>query len=171
MLEIDKLYDLPFNAEVGTLVKVKEKQKVYRFTGLSWQEYIENSEDTEVTLETGLTWYELNQQAMSQLPPLTPEALKEKQKVINDFVEKCRDNKFFMLYGRDADYMTLFRRKLGAHERIGKALIECLGSLADTVYEIEENNTGNYVEIWVKYNDKPILLNLFPYDAGVVNFD
>lgn len=167
MLAVDKLYNLPFDVEVDTLVKVREKQKVYRFTGLSWQECVEGSG----TLNTELTWYELNQQTMAQLPPLTSKELEGKQKVINNFVEKHRNNKFFMLYGRDADYMTLFCRKIGVHERIGKALIECLGSLADTIYEIEENNSGNYVEIWVKYQDKPILLNLFPYDAGVVNFD
>ena len=48
-------------------------------------------------------------------------------------------------------------------------LYECIMSMTDTVYSIENIN-NEYAEIWVRdiKTDKAIVMYLFPYDNGVV---
>lgn len=86
--------------------------------------------------------------------------------------------RYFMLYGRDVSYFTVFRRVSGKAdtESLFAGLKEILMALGD-VYAIDPTADGSAIEIWVRYIDEEqeidemTCLYLFNYDEGVVTFN
>ena len=114
-------------------------------------------------LELGL--YEINKQIISQLPSLTDEELDKKIDVINDSYIKCV-NDFYMLYGKEISYFTLF--KVNEPIYFAQTVLDCLNEIGE-IKAIDPTEDGFAVEIWVQpTNEEPTCLYLFPYDNGLV---
>ena len=114
-------------------------------------------------LELGL--YDLNKQIISQLPPLTDEELDKKIDVIDDSYIKCV-NDFYMLYGKEISYFTLF--KVNEPIYFAKTVLDCLNEIGE-IKAIDPTEDGFAIEIWVQpTNEEPTCLYLFPYDNGLV---
>lgn len=114
-----------------------------------------------------MTQYEMNKMIIGQLNCLTPEEKSKKYELINDWQKKNKAT-YYAMIGKENNYYTIF--KTGAiHElsNLGEGVLQCLESVGDT-YSIEETTAGDAIEIWVKYEDEPIVIYLFPYDKGVV---
>lgn len=110
--------------------------------------------------------YDLNKQIIAQLPMLSDEELSNKKTVINQLHEKF-NNEYYMLYGKELSYFTLF--KLKDPSRFGDEVIECLGYLDGDVKCIDMTEPEDAIEIWVHEGTKdPTCLYLFPYDTGLV---
>lgn len=114
-------------------------------------------------LELGL--YDLNKQIISQLPSLTDEELDKKIDVIDDSYIKCV-NDFYMLYGKEISYFTLF--KVDEPIYFAKTVLDCLNEIGE-IKAIDPTEDGFAIEIWVQpTNEEPTCLYLFPYDNGLV---
>lgn len=108
--------------------------------------------------------YEMNKQIISQLPKLTEAELFDKDLLINTLYAKF-NNEFYMLYGKEISYFTLFR--IFDSIRFGNEVIDCLNNVGD-IKAIDFTEPEDAIEIWVETEDGPTCLYLFPYDNGVV---
>ena len=136
-----------------------EDGKLKIFQGGEWKDLnVEGS-----NLELGL--YDLNKQIISQLPSLTDEELDKKIDVIDDSYIKCV-NDFYMLYGKEISYFTLF--KVNEPIYFAKTVLDCLNEIGE-IKAIDPTEDGFAIEIWVQPTDEePTCLYLFPYDNGLV---
>lgn len=115
-----------------------------------------------------LNLYDLNKQIISQLADFTEERVNDLNAAINIW-SGARDNKYYLLYGKEIGYFTLFQEDNNEKEDygLGEGVIECLSSFeAIKEYDINEDA----IEIWVKTEDNVTVLYLFGYDTGVVNY-
>lgn len=117
-------------------------------------------------IEMGL--YDMNKQIIAQLPTIEKENIQEKIDMINEFAVNNK-NFYYMLYGKEISYFTLFKRAPYYEEdRIGEVMIECLDSIGD-IKAIDYTEAQDAIEVWVVNEDGPTCLYLFPYDSGVVS--
>ena len=111
-------------------------------------------------IELGI--YDMNKQIITQLPALTN--LDEKAQLINELDNQWR-NKYYMLYGKEISYFTLFVMK----ERcvFGHEVIECLKNVG-VIKAIDLTEENDAIEAWVDNEGEATCLYLFPYDNGIV---
>lgn len=146
----------------GEICYAQDTDNLYLYKNNQWIEFSNvqiNGEGLELSL------YELNRTIISQLNPLSKEDIIEKKQDINNFVS---NNKFYMMYGREVSYFTVFHISDDKAEfsNLADGVLECLSVIGD-IYSIEMvDNTA--IEIWVKFQDIVTCLYLFPYDNGVV---
>ena len=115
-------------------------------------------------LELGL--YDLNKQIIEQLPTLTPEELENKKEIINEFHKKY-NNEFYMLYGKEISYFTLFKLNKNTTQ-FGNEVIDCLKNVG-FIKSIDKTETDDAIEIWIQPETiESTCLYLFPYDSGLV---
>ena len=115
-------------------------------------------------LELGL--YDLNKQIIEQLPALTPEELENKEETINELHKKY-NNEFYMLYGKEISYFTLFKLNKNTTQ-FGNEVIDCLKNVG-FIKSIDMTETEDAIEIWVQPETiESTCLYLFPYDSGLV---
>ena len=143
-----------------------------------WQPYNISLDSSGV----GISLYELNKSVISQLPVFNENAWSGSEKIFNDWLDrqlsKEKKPKYFMLYGKDISYFTVFRRVFGTadFETFFAGLKEILTNIGD-VYAIDPVEDDSAVEIWVRYIDEEQKINemtclyLFNYDEGVITFN
>lgn len=113
--------------------------------------------------DINLSLYDMNKQIISQLPPL--EDMDAACKAVNNLYEKTK-NEFYMLYGKEISYFTLFR--MDKPEWFFEELILCLHSIG-VIKAMDITEDESAVEIWVVDDDnEATCLYLFPYDNGLV---
>lgn len=112
-----------------------------------------------------LALYDMNKQIISQLP--TIENFDDAIFVINNLHKKFQ-NQFYMLYGKEISYFTLFQI-IGAEITFGKEVIDCLNNVGQ-IKAIDMTEDEDAVEIWIYMEDDKdaTCLYLFPYDLGLV---
>ena len=106
--------------------------------------------------------YDMNKHIISQLPVLTD--LENKKYTINSLHAKF-NNEFYMLYGKEISYFTLFR--IFDSTYLGNEVIDCLNNVGD-IKAIDFTEAQDAIEIWIQDEDGPTCLYLFPYDSGLV---
>ena len=109
-----------------------------------------------------ISLYEMNKQIISQLPVI--EDFSESKKLVNS-LHNIFNNKYYMLYGKELSYFTLFEIKNPIN--FWKSVEECLKNIGP-VKSIEITEPQDALEIWVQVNDEATCLYLFPYDTGLV---
>lgn len=137
--------------------------------------------DETATISTGLTIFEMNKRLVSKEPLFDfgdEKAANELCEALSKFFNKDTNDTYYLLYGRDIHYVTLFQARKGGEQNqvIGH---ECLEIVLDTIGNVGElismdfNTEGETsVEIWIRTADsKAELLYLFPYDKGIVHLD
>ena len=151
----------------------EENEKFYTFHEGKWIIIEENMEEL---MPSPMQLYELNKQFVSQLPPLTEQDLKDRKEMVDNWVDESID--FYLLYGREISYFTLFQRckDEAITESISDILFECLDGIGtvismDVLTELDEPT----IEIWVKIavedqEDFVTVLYLFDYTKGVERF-
>lgn len=113
--------------------------------------------------DINLSLYDINKQIISQLPPL--EDIDAACKAVNNLYEKTK-NEFYMLYGKEISYFTLFR--MDKPEWFFEELSLCLHSIG-VIKAMDLTEDESAVEIWVvDDNNEATCLYLFPYDDGLV---
>ena len=106
--------------------------------------------------------YDLNKQLIAQLPELAD--LNKAIQTISALHEMYH-NKYYMLYGKEISYFTLF--KLIEPQYFAQEVLDCLRNVGK-IKAIDPDEPGTAVEIWVETDDGPTCLYLFPYDSGLV---
>lgn len=131
-------------------------------------ENLEDNIDIKGSNKVSIDLYTMNKEIISQLNDITEEELKAKEKIISEFI-KLKNNKFYMLYGKEIGYFTLFNIKYSITGKTGKEIISCLKEIG-TIKSIDLEKDKSAIEIWVKpFNEEEsTCLYLFPYDLGVV---
>ena len=137
----------------------------YIYHNGEWHEMAINPKGIELDL------YSLNKQIIMQLPFLEGKIVDSKKKLFNELLEKTR-NVYYMLYGKEISYFTVFHYESFETENFDDLVVECLeniGNIKSIEYADEEKNA---IEIWVesKQTHDVTCLYLFPYDTGVVTF-
>lgn len=120
-------------------------------------------------MDASIELYELNRSIIEQQGPLSKEALPEKMILLKEFVEDT-NNDFYMLYGKEIGYFTLFMKdRIYDFETIDYAITECLMHIGP-IHSIELTANKDAIEIWVKYTERNLqtCMYLFPYDDGIV---
>jgi hypothetical protein len=152
----------------GEVVFMEEENEFYLYHN---DEYTLIPNEAKVKL--GL--YDMNAQIISQLATLNRETIRSKRKDFKDFINKA-DNNFYMLYGKEISYFTLFNildpnvNYVGAEvfSDFYEVFIECLKNIGE-IKSLELTTTKDAFEIWVKTpEDKTTCLYFFPYDTGIV---
>lgn len=115
-----------------------------------------------------LKLYDLNKSVISQLPILTEDEMNEKINLINDF-HNLYKNKFYMLYGQEINYFTVFNNT-NSEDTFAEVVLDCLYALGQ-VRSIGETEYRDAIEFWViDKNNEATCLYLFPYDSAIVEF-
>ena len=120
--------------------------------------------DMNATLSTGMTIYDLNHTIISKEPLFdfgNEEARQNLSQQLNDWFDKHIGNTFFLLYGRDCNYFTLFKKEYLPIDEI--CILECIANCGDL---ISMDFTDEAIEVWVRTETNPAeLLYLFPCDT------
>lgn len=140
----------------GELVQTPEGKYMIWHEG-AWNEIkMENS-----GINMGL--YDMNKQIISQLP-----VLEDFDKSMDDIwtLYETYHNTYFMLYGKEISYFTVF--KIVDPRHFGEDVLDCCLNIG-LVKGMDLTEAGDAVEIWVQPKDgEPTCLYLFPYDSGIV---
>ena len=121
-------------------------------------------EKQKVNGSLNMSMYELNKCVVRQLPSMAEEQLAAAGDLIDSFQ---KENKYFMLLGKDLDYYTIFQTKENMEETMGEAVIDCLSNLGD-IKAIDLTPEEQTIEIWITQNGEAYVLYLFNYDDGVI---
>lgn len=155
------------NCNEGDIVFCEENKKHYVYTNGEW-------EKLEIT-SSGLTipLYELNKNAVSQLPAYTEKQLESLEELINGWENDFRGIgiHYYMLLCNDIHYYTVFSytdHSISEFNALGRGVIQVLKE-GNYVIHAEEYSTDHF-EIWVKKDDEIYDFLLFPYDQGVVTY-
>lgn len=158
--ELNSLQDV----SEGDLIFVDDAKQVYAYAN---GEVMPISSDANLNLSL----YDLNKNIISQLDPLDLNEIGEKLSLFRDFYNKT-NNKHYMLLCKEYNYYTIFEYEhMLQFPDFAEAVSNIISELGD-VYSIENDSTGEAIEIWIKPEgeETPLVFYLFPYDQGVVYF-
>lgn len=161
--DLKTLRKLTANNKENELALVEETRTLYKWDGVNW-----NVHKPEGGIQVSL--YELNQNAMTGLPELTKDEIKEKKIEINNFVANFHKAKYFMLLSNERKYYTIFSigHSSGTHFDylpIEDEVIDCL-EMQGKIKDI--SLADNAMEFWVTAEDNSYVYYLFNYDEGVI---
>lgn len=130
----------------------------------------EIGETTSASGEVSMSLYEMNRQLINQLPDYNEEAWNGAKEILKEYLEK-HNHSYYMLYGRELSYFTVFHKEDSAEfANLFNALKTCLDSVGSVRSFDFDGETA--IEIWIKPDVASAVtcLYLFPYDDGVVTF-
>jgi hypothetical protein len=165
------------NATVRNLYKPKDGDVIFQEDTKEFFVYKDNAY-IPMPEEAGvqMSLYEMNAQIIEQLSPMNREALRAKKKDFRDFIDKT-NNKFYMLYGKEISYFTLFNNLDPTIGYVGYdistdffvVLVECLHNIGQ-IKSFDLTKAKDAYEIWVTTatDNKTTCLYFFPYDTGLV---
>lgn len=164
MQDLIRLCNNPHDKEI---VWIEDEEIYYIWQDNQWCEYDEFAKNLQV-LDTGISFYDMNKQLISQLSPLSKEEIANKMSVIKDYVSNSM-NTFYMLYGKEISYFSVFVHDTQNTETIEDIVIECLNNLGP-IYSIELVNDDTAIEAWVQCENNPTCLYFFSYDQGIIPY-
>lgn len=161
MNSIKSLTDNSRHFEQGEVVYCEEDGKNYIRGEDSWIKSEVNGSNIELSI------LDINKQICSQLPNLNQAGLQKLKDELNVWRNGA---KFFLLYGKEINYFTLFQGIKDEKEfgGFGGTVVELLKSLGNIItYEPIE---GAY-EIWLRQEEnEPVCFYLMDWTEGVVNY-
>ena len=143
-------------------VKKDKKGYVYREAENKWIPI--NTDGSGLTMNL----YEINKSVYSQMEPLSDESLD----YLKRDIDKGFTGKYYLLYGKEISYFTLFEKQEDSEETLGEAVLSCLKPFGK-IYSYEFRDEEEVVEIWVhnEENSLATVLHLFNYENGVVYYE
>lgn len=164
---VENLDSFDRECEIGYVVYNEEDGKYYAKSVDGWIE-VNNPDDTQ---SIAMTLYEINKQVISQLSTLTQEQIQEKIEMINNWYDKtCY---YYMLYGREISYFTLFVRHQDGFDvnNLGEGVIHCLNNIGE-IKSVDITPDNAAIEIWIcDSKNNTTCLYLFDYSEGVVFYE
>lgn len=129
--------------------------------------------DENASLSTGITIFEMNKAIVSKEPLFDKNDEKAKDILVTNFEEWVLNNhqNFYVLYGRDIHYVTLFDYSTGeVSDKMYKSLEECISDIGDLIsMDFSKEGEEAKIEIWIRTQDSLAeLLYFFPGDKIVV---
>lgn len=116
-----------------------------------------------------ITLYEINQQVMEQLPPLSKEDIDAAYKVFSDFMTKEKllsGDAYFMFLCREKYDYTVFHFAKYNLEKCWNYLLN-LANNRGLIKGINLSENGDMLEIWIDNH----AYYLFAYDWGVIEVE
>lgn len=161
----EELLAAPGLTSLGLMAYVNENNTVYVRKETGWEPLkIDQNSNIEMTS------YDMNKQIISQMKPMKRKEIERKYGLIEDF-RRVTKNQYYLLYGKEISYFTLFVRNDNTKASIALEFMECLYNIGD-IYDILLTEAQDAVEIWVKPKgaEEVTCLYFFPYDTGIVPF-
>lgn len=162
-------------ADEDTIIYCEEDKQYYRFYDGEWNVEVMETPKGDIHMSV----YEMNKQILAQLPVFTEENWQGARSVFEDWY-KDKPFKYYMLYGREIGYFTLFHEdeEIIEFTNLFDAIAECLGQFDVKAFDVVDEAA---IEIWIDWtvpqednsnsNEKrTTCMYLFPYDDGVVNY-
>jgi hypothetical protein len=152
----------------GTTVYLEDIKEGVRYINGEW--VADETMETKANGDFTMSLYEMNRQLINQLPDYNEEAWGGAEEILKEYLEK-HPNSYYMMYGRELNYFTVFHKENGAEftNLFGavKACLDSVGGVRSFDFDGEAA-----IEIWVKPEVASTVtcLYLFPYDDGVVTF-
>lgn len=165
MKDLWRLNTEPYDKEI---VFLEDENAYFIWSNNIWQPYDDFAKDIKV-LDSGINFYEMNKQIISQLKPMDNDEVIKKASMVTEFITE-QNNTFYMLYGKEISYFTVFQKSENSNEYLFDILVECLMSIGNTIYSIDLTEDSSAIEIWVEAEGQPTVLYLFAYDGGIVPF-
>lgn len=144
-------------AEEDKIVFVEDINSYKQFKEGEWIDY--------KIPDASFSLYELNKSMFNNKPNM------DWRKVENVIKKWNPKGTYFLMYGKEIGYFTLFKRDDNSTEKFHEVFKDCLSSVGDLkACDVTENEDG--IEIWIKTKDTQTItcLYLFNYDEGVVSF-
>lgn len=122
-------------------------------------------------INLGMTTYDLNKQIIAQIDVLDEEGMKKAHDTLTNLVIDT-SQKYYMLLCRELNYYTLFYvyKDLVVPPNLNHFsydVIDCVHDIG-AIKSVESISDGA-VEIWAhQVCGDPVVMYLFPYDAGVI---
>ena len=110
------------------------------------------------------TLYELNQQALKNVPAMK---IQETTKAVTELADYIKNsgNKYFMLLNKERSDYTIFIYEEKARE-LAEEMIGCLTDRGELLV-VEKQDNGAY-ECWIRRSELVYMYYLFPYDNAVI---
>ena len=158
----------PDNYVEGTTVYLEDIKEGIRYINGEW--VADETMETKANGDITMSLYEMNRQLINQLPDYNEEAWGGAKEIFNEYLSK-HINAYYMLYGRELNYFTVFHKNGdGEFDNLFDALKTCLDSVG-AIRSFDFDGEAA-IEIWVKPEVASTVtcMYLFPYDDGVVTF-
>ena len=158
----------PDNYVEGTAVYLEDIKEGVRYINGEW--VADETMETKANGDITMSLYEMNRQLINQLPDYNEEAWGGAKEILREYIE-AHPNNYFMAYGRELNYFTVFHKEdEGEFESLFDALKICLDSVG-AVRSFDFDGEAA-LEIWVAPSiaSSVTCLYFFPYDDGVVTY-
>lgn len=155
----------------GYPVYVEELKETVVYHDGEWTAAELGETKTSANGEITMSLYDMNRQLINQLPDYNEEAWNGAKEILADYLTD-HVNTYYMLYGRELNYFTVFKKNGdGEFDTLFDAVKTCLDSVG-AVRSFDFDGVGA-CEIWVKPEVASTVtcMYLFPYDDGVVTFN
>lgn len=156
----------------GTIYEVEETGKCYIRNNHNWDEM----QKAKIAEGTGpsMKLYEINQNSVMNLPPLTKDQIKERIDKLNEWAS-THDDEHYMLLSHAFKYYTIFEMShmYQWDGNFGEIVADCIAAFP-IVYSFDYDEENGGWEIWAcleSNNKTPEAFYLFPYEAGVIYYD
>ena len=160
--------DALMNHTDGETVYCEEEKQCFVWSNGAYQPV---SSSIDSVGEIKVNYRDLVISAISSFDPLDEEQLIHQQMLINSW-DEYHKQEFYMLYGREFDYFTLFHWTGNEKNKcLGKEVLECLNNVGSLIYVEEFANEDKNIVFWIKGPEGKITeVYLFDYNEGVVPF-
>ena len=148
-----------YTPQEGEIIQSTVDKKLYIYKDGNWMTINMDSSGINVGL------YDMNKQIIAQLPELTDDEINIKKVEVINNLHNIFKNSFYMLYGKELSYFTLFN--IIRADSFGDEVVNCLINVG-VIKAIDFAEPKDAVEIWVEDDNGPTCLYLFPYDNGLV---
>ena len=156
--------------ETNKPVYVEDANRFYAKNGAGeWEPVKFNGANSNVQMSL----YDMNKQIIKQLGVPTEEELARQLDLCDEY-DTNMAQKYYLLYGKEINYFTLFHNDEfagGSYGPLSQMVSECLKNVG-TIYNISLTEAKDAIEIWVlpEGNEEVTCMYLFGYDQGVVEF-
>ena len=164
---IEDLYKIK-NPQENEIYCVKNLKEYFTYKNNKWEQIIIKND---LNPNINLSLYDLNKSLFNQMNGLNNEELQNKYKIFEEYKENTNNN-FYMLYGKEISYFTLFQKDIMHINSFAQEVVDCLKDVGEII-DIDFTENKDAIECWVKSydnNNEATCLYLFPYDSGIVKY-
>lgn len=160
----------------GEIFWVSSENKAYVVSNKDKKKIELKALDETATISTGLTIYDMNKSIISKEPTLDLTKGTVINKLIDDIINWFNNiaahGQYWLAYGRDIHYITLFHFDTHNYKMTPEKAEKIVRILAETGDLISIDPQEDRLEIWVRTKDSLAeLIYLFRYDSGFVDLD
>lgn len=160
----------------GEIFWVSSENKAYVVSNKDKKKIELKALDETATISTGLTIYDMNKSIISKEPTLDLTKGTVMNKLIDDIINWFNNiaahGQYWLAYGRDIHYITLFHFDTHNYKMTPEKAEKIVRILAETGDLISIDPQEDRLEIWVRTKDSLAeLIYLFRYDSGFVDLD